>query len=105
MESGICRSEHVGLGDSIFSELYGDGHHPTPGSGNSDVGNQLECLFLFHPRLRDRFVVRSKLSQSPNSSHSRRLFTLFETCVIKWDAHNSTVLISSLYDCLCSAIT
>lgn len=64
MKSGIRRSEYAGLGDSIFSELDGYGHHPTPGSGNSDVGNQLECLSFFHPRHRARFVVTSKFSYS-----------------------------------------
>lgn len=64
MKSGIRRSEHVGLGDSIFSELDDYGHHPTPGSGNSDVGNQLECLSFLHPRHRARFVVTSKFAYS-----------------------------------------
>lgn len=60
MKSGILGSKHVGLGDSILFELFGDGHHPTSRSSSSDVGNQLECLSFLHSHFHDGFVDTSK---------------------------------------------
>lgn len=83
MKSGILRPEHVGLGDSVFFELFDDGRHPTSGSSGSDVGNQLDGLSFLHSRHRIGFLLTSKSS-----------LRIFFTCLIhsfvsrrcKWEA-------------------